>query len=71
MNQQNQELVFEKINMTDEHLSKLTKRLRDIIQINKSEIKNITTETEEIKKNHQVLLQKHILNKTGKSRQNA
>jgi hypothetical protein len=27
---------------------------------------DMTTETEEIKKNHQILIQKPILNKTGK-----
>ena len=31
---------------------------------------DITTETEEIKKKNQILLQKPILNKTGKSRWN-
>jgi hypothetical protein len=43
---------------------------RDSIQINK--IRNekgvITTVTEEIKKNNQILLQKSIISKTGKTR---
>ena len=42
---------------------------RDSIQMNKirNEKGDITTETEETKKNHQILLQKPIFNKTGKS----
>ena len=45
---------------------------RDGIQINKirNEKGDITTETEDILKNHQILLQKPKLNKTGKSRGN-
>ena len=45
------------------------RRQRDSIQINKikNEKGDITTETEEIQKNHQILLQKSILNITGKS----
>ena len=53
----------------DNPLAKLMREYRDIIQINKirNEKGNIRTETEEIKKNHQILLQKAILIKTGKS----
>ena len=56
--------------MIDKHLAKLTKGHRDNTQINKirNEKVDIATETEEIQKNHQSLLQKPILNKTGKSR---
>jgi hypothetical protein len=62
---------FEKIHKIDKLLAKLTKGPRDSIQINKirNEKRGITTETEEIKKkNPQILLQKPILNKPGKSR---
>jgi hypothetical protein len=50
---------FEIINKIDKPLAKLTKGQRGIIQINKirSEKEGITTEPEEIKKNHQILLQ--------------
>ena len=60
---------FEKINKTDKPLAKLTKGQRDSIQINKirNEKGDITTETEEIEKNHQILLQKLIFNTTGES----
>jgi hypothetical protein len=33
----------------------------------RNEKRNITTESEEIKKNHQILKQEPILNKTGKA----
>ena len=58
---------FEYINKIDKPLAKLTKGHRDSIQINKirNEKEDITTDTEEILK---ILLQKHILNKTRKSR---
>ena len=61
---------FERINKIDKLLANLTKGPRGSIQINKIRNKkgDITTETEEIKKNQQILLQKPILNKTGKSR---
>jgi hypothetical protein len=62
---------FEKINKIDKPLARLTRGHRDSVQINKirNEKGDIKTETEEIqKKNHQILLQKPILNKTGKSR---
>jgi hypothetical protein len=56
----------------DRLLARLTRTLRDSILINK--IRNvkgdIRTEPEEIQKNHQILLQKAILNKTGKPGQN-
>jgi len=57
------------INKIDKSLAKLTKGHRDSIQINKirNEKGDITTESEEIKNNHQILLQKPILSKTGKS----
>jgi hypothetical protein len=59
---------FEKINKIDKSLAKLTRVHRDTIQINKirNEEGDITTETEAIQKNYQIL-QKAILNKTGKS----
>ena len=55
--------------MIDKPFARLTTGHRDSIQINKirNEKGDITTETEEIQKNHQILLQKPILNKTGKS----
>jgi hypothetical protein len=61
---------FERINKIGKPLAKLTKGPRGCIQINKfrNEKGDIITETEEIFKNHQILLQKPILNKTGKSR---
>jgi hypothetical protein len=61
---------FEKINEKIKHLARLTRGHRDSILINKirNEKGDITTEHEEIQKNHLILLQKHILNKTGKSR---
>jgi hypothetical protein len=60
---------FEKINKIDEPLARLTRGHRDSIQINKirNEKGDIKTETKEIKKNHQILLQRPIFNKTGKS----
>ena len=60
---------FEKINKIDKPLTRLTRGHRDIILINKirNEKGDITTETEEILKNHQILLQKPIFNTTGKS----
>jgi len=61
---------FEKINNRDQALTRLIRGHRDSIQINKIRTQrgDITKEPEEIKKNHQILLQKAILNKTGKSR---
>jgi hypothetical protein len=63
-------VFFEKINKIYKPLARLTRGHRDSIQINK--IRNgkedITAETEEFFKNHHILLQKLILNKTGKSR---
>jgi hypothetical protein len=58
-----------KINKIDKPLARLTRRHRDSIQINKirNEKGDITIETEEIQKNHQILLQKPILNKIEKS----
>jgi hypothetical protein len=65
---QTRDLFFEKINKIDKPLARLTRGHRDSILINKikSEKGNITTEPEEIQKNHQILLQKAILNKTEK-----
>jgi hypothetical protein len=66
--------TIQRINKTqswffDKSLAKLTRGHRDNIQINKirNEKEDITTETEEIQKNHQILLQKPIINKNGKS----
>jgi hypothetical protein len=55
---------FEKINKIDKSLAQLTRGHRDSIQINKirDEKGDKTTETIEILKNHQILLQKFILN---------
>jgi hypothetical protein len=49
-------------------LARLTRGHRDSIQINKIRNENgdITTETKEIKKNNQILLQKSTLKKTRK-----
>jgi len=57
---------FEKINKIDKPLARLTRGHRECLQINKirNEKGDITTESEEIKKIHQILLQKPILNKT-------
>jgi hypothetical protein len=59
---------FEKVNKIDKPLSRLTRGHRDSIQINKirNEKGDITTETEESQKNHQILQQNSIFNKTGK-----
>jgi hypothetical protein len=59
---------FAKINKIDKSLVRLTRGHRDSILINKisNEKGDITTESEEIQKNHQILLQKAIFNKTGK-----
>jgi len=60
---------FEKINYIHKPLTRLTRGHRECIQINKTrnEKEDITTESEESKRNHQILLQKPIFNKTGKS----
>jgi hypothetical protein len=59
---------FEKINVIDKPLATLTRGHRDSIQIKiRNEKGDITMETEETQKNHQILLQKSIFNKTGKS----
>jgi hypothetical protein len=60
---------FKKMNKIDKPLARLTRGNRDSILINKirNEKGDMTTVSEEIKKNHQILLQKPILNKTGKS----
>jgi hypothetical protein len=57
------------MNKIDKHLLRLTRGHRDNIQINKirNEKGDIKIENEGIQKNHRVLLQKPILNKTGKS----
>ena len=62
--------LFEKTSNIDKPLSKLTKVHSDSIQIKiRNDKQDITTESEEIfLKNHQILLQKPLLNKTGKSR---
>jgi UDP-2,3-diacylglucosamine pyrophosphatase LpxH len=59
---------FEKINKIDKSLTRLTRGNRDSILKNKirNEKGDITTESEEVKKNHQIILQKPILIKTGK-----
>jgi hypothetical protein len=59
---------FEKINKIDKPLARLTRGHRDSILINKirREKGEITTESEEIQKNHQILLQMPIFNTMGK-----
>jgi hypothetical protein len=59
-----------KINKIAKPLAKLSKGNRDSIQINKirNEKGDIITEIEKIQKNHQNLLKKAILHKTGNSR---
>ena len=60
--------------MIEKSLVKLTKRQKDSIQVNKvrNEKGGISPETGKIKKqNHEVLLQKSIVYKTGKSQCNA
>jgi hypothetical protein len=63
---------FEEINKVDKPLARLTRGHRESILINK--IRNekgvITTDPEKNPKHHQILLQKAILNKTGKPGQN-
>jgi hypothetical protein len=58
-----------KIKKIDKPLAKLTRGHRDSIQSNKirNEKGNLRKETKEIQKNHKILLQKPIVNKTGKS----
>ena len=67
--QQTRGWFFEKINKIDKPLSRITRGHRDSNQINKirNEKVDITTETEEIQKNHQILLKKPIFNTFGKS----
>jgi hypothetical protein len=52
--------------MIDKPLARLTRGHRDSILINKirNEKGDITTESEEIQRNYQILLQKAIFNKT-------
>jgi hypothetical protein len=63
---------FEKVNEIDKPLDRLTGGHRDCMQINKirNEKGDRIAETEEIFKHQQILLQKHILNTTGKSGKN-
>ena len=62
---------FEKINKIDKPLARLTRGQRESIQINKirKESGEITTETGS-SRNHQILLQKPVLNKAGRSGEN-
>ena len=55
--------------MIDKLLARLMRRHRDSIQINRTrnEKEDITTVTEKTQKNHQMLIQKSILNKTKKA----
>jgi hypothetical protein len=57
------------MNKIDQTIARLTRGHRDSIQINKirNEKGDITTETGEFQKNHQILLQKPIFNRSGKS----
>jgi hypothetical protein len=59
---------FEKINKIDKPLARLTKGHRDRILVKKikNEKGDTTIDPEETQKHHQILLQKAILNKTGK-----
>jgi len=60
--------LFERINKIDKPLAKLIESPRGSIHINKiRNEKGDITEMEEILKNHHLLLQKPILNTTGKS----
>jgi hypothetical protein len=61
---------FKKINKIDKPLARLSRGHTASIQINKirNEKGDITMETKKILKNHQILLQKPIFNKTGKSK---
>jgi hypothetical protein len=58
---------FYEKNQQDKPVARLTRMYRDSIQINKirKEKGDTTTESEEILKIHQILLQKPILNPTG------
>jgi hypothetical protein len=67
-NQPNLELVLWENQQIEKPLPRLTRGHRDSMQITKRNEKgNMTTETEEIFKNNQILLQQPILNITGKS----
>ena len=70
-NQTNQELVLWE-NQQDKPLVRVTRGHRDSIHINKIRTGkgDIWKETEEIFKNHKILLQKGIFNKIGKSGRN-
>ena len=59
--------MLEKINKTNKTLVRVNRGHRGSIQINKiiNEKGNIIPEAKEIQKNHHILLQKPILNKTG------
>ena len=61
-----------KINKLDKPLARLTRGHRDSILINKirNEKEDITTESEEVQKSHQLVIQKAILKKTGKPGRN-
>jgi hypothetical protein len=61
---------FDKIYKIDKTVAIITRGYRDSILINKirNEKGDITTESEEIQNNHQILLPKPIFNKTGKPR---
>jgi hypothetical protein len=58
-----------KINKIDKPIARLTRGHRDSVIINKirNEKEDITTESEEVQKSHQLVIQKAILNKTGKA----
>jgi len=60
---------LEKINKLDKPIVRLTRGPWECVQINKirNEKGDITTESEEIKKKHQILQQKPVFNKTWKS----
>jgi len=63
---------IEKINKIDKPLARLNRWHRKCIQINKIRNENgdIRTGSEAIQKNNQILLQKPVFNKTGKSGKN-
>jgi hypothetical protein len=66
-NKQTNNRFFEKNNKVDKPLDRITRGHRNHILINKTRNKkgDVTTENEEIQKNHQILQQKPIFNKIG------
>lgn len=64
-------LIFEKINMIEKSLSKLTKRQSENIQIKKKNQKqNQTQQTSRKSRDHEDIVQKSISHQNGKHKRN-